>query len=61
METHELIYHCAAVFAGILMFFSGAKSPNPVLEFLAKAVLKLGGLYLIAYATVQLFKHFSII
>lgn len=61
MTTPNLIYHFCVIAMSILIFFMKFTSQNDFLELIIKTLGKIAPLFSIAYAIVQLFKHFKII
>lgn len=61
MTTPNLIYHFCVIAMSILIFFMKFSAPNDFFELILKTLGKIVPLFSIAYAIVQLFKHFQII
>jgi hypothetical protein len=59
--TLEIIYHVLAIIFALLWFFMKVTARNDVLEFFLKSLSKLGPLFVIGYAMVQIFKLVGII
>jgi hypothetical protein len=61
METANLMYHFCVIAIALVVFCLKITAPNDVFEFILKSLGKIVPLFVMAYAIVQIFKHFAII
>jgi hypothetical protein len=61
MEKVNLIYNLIVIIMAIIMFFINISGSSAIIDLLLKAIAKIGSVFCILYAGVQIFKFFGII